>query len=112
MNQNEIMAMAKEAGFEFEMQQALSGEHLLFTDGSMSIGRMQRLVALVAEKAAAEEREACAQVCDEMHEHYTGFKDTALLNGDVALSNAASGEPRACEFLSAAIRARGQKEGV
>ena len=57
MTQDEIIAMAKVAGFEFEMQQALSGEHMLFTDGSVSIGRMQRLVALVAEKAAADERE-------------------------------------------------------
>lgn len=58
MTQDEIIAMAKLAGFEFEMQQALSGEHMLFTDGSVSIGRMQRLVALVA----AKEREACAQI--------------------------------------------------
>ena len=62
-----------------------------------------------ARKQAIEaEREACAQVCDEMHEHYSALKDTALLNGDVDLSNASSGEPRACEFLAAAIRARGK----
>jgi hypothetical protein len=54
------------------------------------------------------EREACAKVCDEMREHWSDYKDTALLNGDVELSNAASGEPRAAEFLAQAIRARGQ----
>lgn len=56
--------------------------------------------------AIKHEREACATICEELHEHYSGYKDTALLNGDVELSNAASGEPRACETIAAAIRAR------
>jgi hypothetical protein len=48
--------------------------------------------------------EEAAKVCDEMEQHYSDYKDTALLNGDVDLSNAASGEPRACRFIAAAIR--------
>lgn len=99
MTQDEIIAMAKEAGFEFEMQQALSGEHLLFTDGSVSIGRMQRLVALVTEKAAAEEREACAKLCD------------ATVMQSV-LNSYDAGWVGGAETCADRIRARGQKEGV
>ena len=58
---------------------------------------------------AIKEREACATICDEMREFYNAYKDTALLNGDIDLSNAASGEPRACEYLASAIRARGNQ---
>jgi hypothetical protein len=58
------------------------------------------------EEVAKMEREACLTICAELHEHYSGYKDTALLNGDVELSIAASGEPRACEAIAAAIRAR------
>lgn len=56
--------------------------------------------------AIKHEREACAVICDELQEHYAGYKDTALLNGDVELSNASSGEPRACIAIAAAIRSR------
>lgn len=52
------------------------------------------------------EREACATVCDDLEQHWSDYKDTALLNGDVDLSNAASGEPRAARAIAAAIRAR------
>ena len=62
-----------------------------------------------AEEAVRLEREACAVICDELQEHFAAYKDTALLNGDVELSNAASGEPRACEAIAAAIRARSER---
>lgn len=61
------------------------------------------------QEAVRQEREACLTICAELHEHYSGYKDTALLNGDVELSNAASGEPRACEAIAAAIRARSEQ---
>lgn len=70
---------------------------------------MSTLHALVIEKirqAVLTEREACAVICDELRQHWTDYKDTALLNGDIELSNAASGEPRAAEAIAAAIRAR------
>lgn len=54
--------------------------------------------------AKEQERERAARICDEMGEHWSAYKDTALLNGDVALSNAASGEPRAAEALARLIR--------
>lgn len=56
-------------------------------------------------------REECAKVCDELEEHYSGYKDTALLNGDIELSNASSGEPRACRFLAEHFRALGTQSG-
>lgn len=54
--------------------------------------------------------EWAASICDEMTAHWASYKDTALLNGDVELSNAASGEPRAGEFLATAIRALAAKQ--
>jgi hypothetical protein len=53
------------------------------------------------------EREACAAICDELESFWSAEKDVALLNGDVALSNASSGEPRAARAIAQAIRARG-----
>ena len=44
-------------------------------------------------------------VCDELEQHWSDYKDTALLNGNVALSNAASGEPRAARAIKAAVLA-------
>ncbi|MCK2097246.1 hypothetical protein [Thauera aromatica] len=61
-----------------------------------------------AETVAAAERAACARVCDELGQHWSDYKDSALLNGDIELSNAASGEPRAARAIAAAIRARGE----
>lgn len=58
------------------------------------------------EAALAAEREACASICDEMAEHWSAYKDSALLNGDVELSNTASGEPRAAAALASLIRGR------
>ena len=62
--------------------------------------------ALEAAKAQAR-RDAlmeAATVCDELESHYSAYKDTAMLNGDVGLSNAASGEPRAARFIAAELR--------
>ena len=59
--------------------------------------------------SAAVEREACAAICDELESFWSAEKDVALLNGDVALSNASSGEPRAARAIAQAIRARGEK---
>ena len=61
-----------------------------------------------AQLIAAETREECANVCDELETHYSDYCSTALLNGDVALANAASGEPRACRAIAEAIRSQGK----
>jgi hypothetical protein len=65
-----------------------------------------RKIKRIIERVRADEREACAMICDELEQHWSDYKDTALLNGDVELSNAASGEPRAARSIAAAIRNR------
>ena len=61
MTHEEINAMAKEAGaakFYPDHQKASKDTYLVTT------GFVERFAALVAAKAAADERAACAQVCD------------------------------------------------
>jgi len=67
----------------------------------------RKISALESERVEIARRalEAAANICDEMEEHYSAYKDTALLNNDVELSIAASGEPRAARFIGDRIRA-------
>lgn len=58
-NHDDIIRVAREAGIEFEPAEMLRGGTALFTDGAVSIMRMERFAAIVA----AKEREACAQLC-------------------------------------------------
>lgn len=48
-------------------------------------------------------QERVGTLCDELEQHWSDYKDTALINGNVALSNAASGEPRAARAIKAAV---------
>lgn len=57
--------------------------------------------AHIAEQRAMRER--VGTLCDELEQHWSDYKDTALINGNVALSNAASGEPRAARAIKAAV---------
>jgi hypothetical protein len=93
MNQDDVIRMAREAGWTGPE------ENVDYTN------MLRHFAALVA----AHEREECAKVCDELGAYWAGYKDTALLNGDIALSNAASGEPRAAEAIAKSIRARGSQ---
>ena len=55
----------------------------------------------------AAKREAlleAAGMCDELEVHYSGYAATALLNDDLQLGLAASGEPRATRFIGEKIR--------
>ena len=56
MNREDIIAMAREAGFDLEMWQLSLGSNVWGTHEEL-----ERFAALVAEA----EREACAKVCDE-----------------------------------------------
>lgn len=95
MTRDELIESALQCGVWIPMEQGQSREQ--------TIDRLQRLVG----RAAAAEREACAAICDELESFWATEKDVALLNGDVALSNATSGEPRAARAIAKAIRARG-----
>lgn len=87
MTHEEIIAMAKEAGFPFNKYGLLQGDD----DGEIDA---DAAFAIFAALVAAKEREACAQVCD-------GFDTGRRLTSDF----------KAAE-MAAAIRARGQKEGA
>lgn len=66
-----------------------------------------RTVQQVQAEARADEREMCAQVCDELEERLSASRYTALLNGDASPSNMVFSEPLAARHMAAAIRARG-----
>ena len=107
---------------ESDTTQAIDRLRLLLVDhepDGWPAVQMRDIAALLAKLDAAQagieaavlaERERCAVICDEMQEHWCAYKDTAQLNGDIALSIAASGEPRAAEALAALIRTGGIRE--
>ena len=100
MTHEEIIAMAREAGFRTGHIDLTIGDPVPFiapASGTSCIVEVQRLVALVAEKAAAKEREACAQVCD------ASVKEWLRLDG-------LHHELTEAQMLADEIRARGQKE--
>lgn len=105
MTKDEIIKMASEAGINVSLYD-MGAASCVFSEGCHGVARdeFQKFARACYEAG----REECAKVCDEMRDHWSDYKDTALLNGDVALSNAASGEVRAAEFLAQAFRARGK----
>ena len=96
MSPDIITRIALDAGFELKD----------FPDGSKGL---RPYVFEFAQALLAAERQAVADICDELEEHWSEYKDAALLNGDVALSNAASGEPRAARAIKAAVLAMNGK---
>ena len=96
MTPEEITRIALASGFELKD----------LPDGSKGL---RADVFEFAEALLATERQAVADICDELEGHWSEYKDAALLNGDVALSNAASGEPRAARAIKAAVLARNGK---
>ena len=96
MKNEDIKRIALESGFELKD----------LPDGSKGL---RPYVFEFAQALLAVERQAIAGICDELEEHWSEYKDTALLNGDVALSNAASGEPRAARAIKEAVLARNGK---
>lgn len=74
---------------------------------SKAISTPDDLSALQAtiQKTSEMTRERASNVCNELEQYWSDYKDAALLNGDITLSNAASGEPRAARAIAEAIRA-------
>jgi hypothetical protein len=64
MTQDEIIEMAREAGFEDFVRWSERYPH----EVQRWIERMTAFTKLVAAKATASEREACAKVCDELQD--------------------------------------------
>ena len=80
MNQDEIIEMARKAGFKMENSAAIQAAEIF--------------AKLVAAKATAAEREACALICDDHHEIWR------FGEGEYSASG-----PKDC---AAAIRVRGE----
>lgn len=90
MTHEEIIAMAREAGIEFQSHVGVLGRTNTTTSGSQSIDKIQRLIEL----AAAREREACAEIAEK--------EDVASTDDPFGVQSC----------IAAAIRARGTKEGA
>ena len=101
MNRDEIIAMATEAGLN--SYRIAPGE---------AVAVWERFAALVAEKAAAKEREACVQLVEAVKH----CEQDPLLGAPViarAINAVIARAINECaDDLAAAIRARGTKEGV
>jgi hypothetical protein len=54
--------MAREVGIEFQRNIGPLGRESISTAGSQSLEKIERLIAM----ARADEREACAKVCDDL----------------------------------------------
>lgn len=65
---------------------------------------IESLVKAAYTKGVEDARNECVTLCDELEQHYADYANTALLNGDIDLSIAASGEPRAARFIAQTIR--------
>lgn len=89
MDHEEIIAMAKEAGFDMSRLPSIRAANVY--------GEVNDELARFAALVAAKEREACGKVCDELAElNRTAPTDSMWQWGECA----------------AAIRARGTKEGA
>lgn len=107
MTHEEIIAMAREAGFRTGNIDLTVGEPVPFiapVSGTSCNVEVQRLVALVAEKAAAKEREACVQLVEAVKH----CEQDPLLGAPVI----ARAINECADDLADAIRARGHKEGA
>ena len=91
MNQDEIIAMAKEAGFDMSNLPSIRAANVY--------GEVNDELARFADLVAAKEREACAQVCD------ASVKEWLRLDGS-------HHELTEAQMLADEIRARGQKESA
>ena len=113
MNHDEINAMAREAGFRTGHIDLIIGDPVPFiapASGTSCIVEVQRFAALVAEKAAAKEREACAQVCDAERQDFGGVAAGPMTtDAGKRVHEAMAAGAATC---AAAIRARGQKGGA
>lgn len=91
MDHEEIIAMAKEAGFDMSRLPSIRAANVY--------GEVNDELARFAALVAAKEREACALVCD------ASVEEWLRLDGS-------HHELTEAQMLADEIRARGQKEGV
>ena len=97
MTHEEIIAMAREAGFDMS--------HLPSIRAANVYGEVNDELARFAALVAAKEREACAQVCEEVARKYEEQHRGCFPDGMVPAEMGA-------DDCVEAIRARGTKEGT
>ena len=90
MNRDDIIRMAREAGFTEDLAENWLGEVLVWEAEPKNL---ERFAALAAEWGANQEREACAKVCDAL---------------EAKLYPTLCDDARIARSLAAAIRARGE----
>ena len=73
MTQDEVLSMARDAGMEVHPRKDQIRIGYARIAGLDSTPEVMRFAALVAAKAVAEEREACAQACDECRDEFNGI---------------------------------------
>ena len=107
MNHDEIIAMAREAGFRTGHIDLTIGDPVPFiapASGTSCMWEVLRFAALVA----AKEREACAQVCDAERQDFGGVAAGPMTtDAGKRVHEAMAAGAATC---AAAIRARGKKE--
>ena len=102
MTQDEIIAMAREAGFDMIRLPSIRAANVY---GEVN-DELERFAALVA----AKEREACAQVCDAERQDFGGVAAGPMTtDAGKRVHEAMAAGAATC---AAAIRARGQKEAA
>jgi hypothetical protein len=97
MNRDDIIRMAREAGFVVNEKAQQHQPNCIFHTYHMVDELLERFAFFVAAAAKAEEREACAQVCDDTDVVRFWHGGMEHDDGNRTLGNAA-----------AAIRARGE----
>lgn len=103
----DVIRMAREVGMDAMVGTLVDGKYEPKKNAlkrSVPAEWLECLADKVAVAAATYARDACVRICDEMQEYWAAEKDTALLNGNVQLSNAMSGESRAAESLARLMR--------
>lgn len=96
-NQDDIIKFAREAGFVWSLLQVVD-KH-----------RMERFYTLVANSAAAKEREACAALADRAAAESHSTYEHCISVRDPNSGLVAAGAKEQAKKLSEAIRARGQQ---
>lgn len=98
MTREEIIRLAREAGIPIETDWAGRPSTLVLKDGGIylrGVDDLVRFAALIEQRAATAEREACAKICEQ--EHGACWHASAMAAA------------KAAERCANAIRARGEK---
>ena len=103
MNRDDIIRMAREAGFN-QILATNAGEDVWVDDG-FYVEKMERFAALVA----AAEREACEKVCEEQLTYFTPIPCPDKISGCLVDHHGPVQRKKTATECAAAIRARGEK---